>query len=133
MEGILEYLEGGIKAARSAAEDKERRSAYLEKWCRLTEEFISSLKSRDKAEGGLVQNMSSGRHHCRVGGRVRDMAVAGGTCPGPSYRYDSSGRCMEGQERVYFFINFPPWGWYRCLLGGGVQRNRIQDRTGHRN
>ena len=61
---------------------------------------------------------------------MRDTEAVVVTCTGPLYRCDISIRCMEGRERVCFLVNFPPWGWYRYLLGCDAQRNRKWDGTG---
>ena len=53
-------LEGDIKVAISVAEGEGRRVASLKKQCQSAEESRLNLKSRDEAEGGLVQKLALG-------------------------------------------------------------------------
>ena len=57
---------------------------------------------------------------------MRYTEAAGGTCTGPPYWCNDSGRWMEGQERVLFCVIFPPG------VGAAVYRGVVRIGTGGR-
>ena len=64
-----------------------------------------NLKLRAETKGGFVWKLALGRH------------LDGGGGLEPSPRCDGSGQWTEGQERICFFVNYPPCILYRCLSG----------------
>ena len=127
----FESLERDIKAATSAAEYKRRRAASLEKRCRLAEESISNLKSKDQAEGEFVWKLDSGRHHER-GVVWYEINGSGGR-----YLYGAvvlvKLQLLMDRNALTFASTVPPGFGIDVYRGGGEQRNGMRYRKGRRN
>ena len=134
---------GGYGRVLTAEVDKGRRSDALEKRCvdwrrkgptrpiEEVEELRLHPKSRAGEEKEFVRKLASGRNHGRedTTEKLAEGVSFRGHCPGAMSVADG----QRDRNASFFCVDYPPWNWYLCFPGGGVQRNGRQDGMEYRN